>query len=214
MSTAGSIDGYSYGDVECGHMHGLLLPALLEEIRAGQEMRGTGMPVFDLGCGNGSVAAEVAKAGYQVTGCDPSVTGIEMARGHWPDLKLETGSGYEDLGARFGTFPVIYSLEVIEHVYDPRKMVARVYEMLEPGGRFILSTPYHGYWKNLMLALTGKMDSHFTVLWDHGHIKFWSRETISQLLTEAGFKVLKIRRLGRVPALAMTMMVVAEKPMG
>jgi len=31
------------------------------------------------------------------------------------------------------------------------------------------------------------MDRHFTVLWDHGHIKFWSRKTLTQALQETGF---------------------------
>jgi predicted HicB family RNase H-like nuclease len=56
-------------------------------------------------------------------------------------------------------------------------------------GRFtVISTPYHGYWKNLMLALTGKMDAHFTALWDHGHIKFWSMRTLGELLREGGVR--------------------------
>jgi hypothetical protein len=33
------------------------------------------------------------------------------------------------------------------------------------------------------------MDNHFTVLWDHGHIKFWSRSTLTKALEETGFKV-------------------------
>jgi hypothetical protein len=37
-----------------------------------------------------------------------------------------------------------------------------------------VSTPYHGYHKNLGLALSGKMDAHFTALWEGGHIKFFS----------------------------------------
>lgn len=212
MSSEAQIDGYAYTDSECGHMHGLLIPALLEELNAVPGNREKATRVFDLGCGNGSVAEAVVKAGFEVTGCDPSQSGIEAARQSRPHLNLFEGSAYEDLLSRFGSFPLIYSLEVIEHVYDPRLVVKRAYAMLEPGGRLVLSTPYHGYFKNLMLALTGKMDSHFTALWDHGHIKFWSVKTIGALLQEAGFKILKIRRLGRIPALAMTMMVVAEKP--
>ncbi len=83
--------------------------------------------------------------------------------------------------------------------------------MLSPGGVFILSTPYHGYWKNLALALTGKLDSHFTALWDHGHIKFWSAKTITRLLEVFDFVVLSIDRLGRLPSFAMTMVVTARK---
>lgn len=212
MSSEAKFDGYVYADSACGHMHGLLIPALLEELAAIPGTGGKGARVFDLGCGNGSVAEAVAKAGFEVSGCDPSLSGIEAARQSRPHLNLFEGSAYEDLQARFGSFPLIYSLEVIEHVYDPRLVMKRAYEMLEPGGRLILSTPYHGYLKNLMLAVTGKMDTHFTALWDHGHIKFWSIKTLSILLHEAGFKIHKIHRLGRIPALAMTMMFVAEKP--
>lgn len=81
------------------------------------------------------------------------------------------------------------------------------------GGAAILSTPYHGYWKNLAMALSGKMDAHFTALWDHGHIKFWSINTLTALLEEAGLRDLHFERVGRFPALAKSMIAVARKPM-
>lgn len=56
------------------------------------------------------------------------------------------------------------------------------------------------------------MDSHFTALWDHGHIKFWSIPTLTQLMRETGFTNIQFRRVGRVPALAKSMIAVAEKP--
>ena len=195
------IDGYTYADAKCGHMHRLLVPALIQELQKLRRTPSTAWPVCDLGCGNGSVARALTNAGYDVTGCDPSESGIAEALKAHPDLKLSVGSGYDDLASKHGHFPVAYALEVIEHVYDPRTVVRRVHDLLEPGGHFILSTPYHGYLKNLMLALTGKMDSHFTALWDHGHIKFWSKRTLSILLQEAGFEVVQFRRLGRIPPL-------------
>jgi 2-polyprenyl-6-hydroxyphenyl methylase/3-demethylubiquinone-9 3-methyltransferase len=78
-------------------------------------------------------------------------------------------------------------------------------------GVAVISTPYHGYWKNLAQALTGKMDGHFTALWDHGHIKFWSMRTLGELLREAGFVDVRFERVGRVPALAKSMVAVARK---
>jgi 2-polyprenyl-6-hydroxyphenyl methylase/3-demethylubiquinone-9 3-methyltransferase len=83
-----------------------------------------------------------------------------------------------------------------------------VFDLLSRGVA-VISTPYHGYWKNLAQALTGKMDGHFTALWDHGHIKFWSMRTLGELLREAGFVDV---RFGRVPALAKSMAAVAKKP--
>jgi 2-polyprenyl-6-hydroxyphenyl methylase/3-demethylubiquinone-9 3-methyltransferase len=74
--------------------------------------------------------------------------------------------------------------------------------------------PYHGYWKNLTLALTGRMDAHFTALWDHGHIKLWSLRTLGQFLQEAGFQAPRFLRIGRVPPLAKSMIAMARKPAG
>jgi fructose-1,6-bisphosphatase/inositol monophosphatase family enzyme len=74
-----------------------------------------------------------------------------------------------------------------------------------------VSTPYHGYWKNLALALAGKLDNHFTALWDHGHIKFWSIATLRHLLQEAGFQSIAFHRVGRIPLLAKSMIAVARK---
>ena len=80
-----------------------------------------------------------------------------------------------------------------------------------PGGVAIISTPYHGYLKNLALAVSGRLDRHFTALWDHGHIKFWSIETLSKLLREAGFNRLEFRRVGRIPPLAKSMIAIARR---
>ena len=94
------------------------------------------------------------------------------------------GSAYDDLAGRFDRFPAVISLEVVEHVYAPRDFAMTLFSLVEPGGIALVSTPYHGYWKNLALTLTGKMDAHFTALWDHGHVKFWSVRTLGVLLRE------------------------------
>ncbi|MFM6377322.1 MAG: methyltransferase domain-containing protein [Microcystis sp.] len=106
---------------------------------------------------------------------------------------------------------MLISLEVVEHVYAPRDYAKTVYNLLQPGGYALISTPYHSYLKNLALAATGKMDEHFTALWDHGHIKFWSVKTITKLLTEANLSVDKIYRIGRIAPLAKTMIILARR---
>ncbi len=61
------------------------------------------------------------------------------------------------------------------------------------------------------MALSGKLDAHFTALWDHGHIKFWSMRTLTILLEEAGFRDIRFKRVGRIPALAKSMVAIARK---
>ena len=168
--------------------------------------------LFELGCGNGSVANEITQFGWDVTGVDPSKEGIKNAQSTYPHLKLKIGSAYDNLGDKYGKFPVVLSLEVKEHVYDPRHYARTVFELLESGGIAIISTPYHGYWKNLALAITGNMDRHYTALWDHGHIKFWSIDTLSKLLREIGFVDLRFERVGRISPLAKSMIAIARRP--
>ncbi len=105
----------------------------------------------------------------------------------------------EDLDNALPPFDVVISTEVVEHCYAPRLWAAAAYASLKPGGLFLCSTPYHGYLKNCALALTGKLDAHFTALWEGGHIKFWSRRSLAQLLSEAGFVELRFAGAGRLP---------------
>jgi 2-polyprenyl-3-methyl-5-hydroxy-6-metoxy-1,4-benzoquinol methylase len=202
-------NAYPWGDASLNFSHAYLLPAVenaLRRLRWAAQRR-----VFELGCGNGSVANALTKLGYEVVGVDPSESGIAQANRAYPELKLHAGSAYDDLAGRFGTFPALVSLEVVEHVYAPRDYAACVYRLLEPGGTAILSTPYHGYLKNLAIALTNKTDLHLNPLWDHGHIKFWSIATLTTLLREAGFQDIRFERVGRVPPLAKSMIAIARK---
>lgn len=103
------------------------------------------------------------------------------------------------------------STEVVEHCYAPRLWASAAFTALRPGGLLIGSTPYHDYLKNLALATTGKLDAHFTTLWEGGHIKFWSRRTLSSLLVEAGFEIVAFRGAGRWPWLWKSMLIAARK---
>lgn len=215
MSQLASIDGYQYEDSDTNDSHSYLLPAVRSELaKVFSKLKPDALQprLFDLGCGNGCIAAKLSEDGWQVSGVDPSLEGIAQAKASYPHLKLEHGSAYDDLSRKWGTFPVIVSLEVVEHVYAPRDYAKTLFELCEPGGTVIVSTPYHGYLKNLALALSGKMDRHFTALWDHGHIKFWSCSTLSTLLEEAGFETPRYLRVGRIPPLAKSMIAIARKP--
>lgn len=204
------ISGYVYEDGDLNPSHDYLVPSLLEvlaSLHCSQDRK----RIFELGCGNGAVAEVLTRQGYQLTGVDVSVQGVEQAQRRHPHLALQLGSAYDRLADTYGRFPVVISLEVVEHLYDPRAFAQTLFDLVEPSGAAIVSTPYHGYWKNLAMALTGRLDHHFTVLWDHGHIKFWSIATLSQLLREAGFHSITFRRVGRVPALAKSMIAIAKR---
>jgi 2-polyprenyl-6-hydroxyphenyl methylase/3-demethylubiquinone-9 3-methyltransferase len=204
---------YHFENASPSHTHYYIWPTILELLeRRSQVSSPIKWRVLDLGCGNGALAATLAKNGYEVVGVDLSRRGIALARETCKSCVFEVASAYDDLPSRFGTFDAVVSVEVIEHLMWPRSYVDIVYRSLKPGGFAIISTPFHGYWKNLALALAGKMDSHFSVLWDGGHIKFFSEDTLSRILSERGFVDINLRRVGRIPPLAKSMIAVARRP--
>jgi len=93
----------------------------------------------------------------------------------------------------------------------PHRLPAYASAVLGPGGLLVISTPYHGFLKNLVLSIFNAWDAHLTALWCGGHIKFWSRKTLTTLLTENGFHVSQFHGVGRVPYLWKSMVVVARK---
>jgi 2-polyprenyl-6-hydroxyphenyl methylase/3-demethylubiquinone-9 3-methyltransferase len=211
--TVGRAQGeYVYDSVKPSHTQAYLWLHVFAELD--KVFQGLAAPrrVFDLGCGNGALMNALASRGYDVTGVDPSESGVSLAKAAWPDLPVFVGSAYDALSDRYGTFPAVVSLEVVEHLYSPRHYAQTMFKLVEPGGCAIVSTPYHGYVKNLALALSGKLESHFTALWDHGHIKFWSIRTLTVLLRGAGFGDIRFIRAGRIPALAKSMIAVARRP--
>lgn len=205
----GTDTSYHYGNDAANPSHAYLLPAVLQATRKHQV---PGRRLIDLGCGNGYVANFLAVNGFEVVGVDPSEKGIGIAREAFPNVEFRQGGAYDDLAAELGVFDVSLSLEVVEHLYSPRAFADSLFAATKPGGVTIVSTPYHGYWKNLSLAVLGKMDSHHNPLREGGHVKFFSLEQLQTLLERAGFEVVDALRLGRVPMLAKSILMVGRRP--
>ena len=208
--TVAAYKEYGFRNAQESHMHSRFMPILLAlagDVRPG-------MRVLDVGCGNGSTCGEFLRRHCEVVGVDLSIEGIEIARKTYPAGRFETLPADDRLltNLREPPFDLVVSTEVIEHLYDPRAYACGCFRALRPGGRFICTTPYHGFVKNLLLALTNRWDAHASPLWDGGHIKFWSRRTLGTLLTETGFRTLQFRGAGRLPYLWMTMVVSCERP--
>ncbi|MFL6500637.1 MAG: methyltransferase domain-containing protein [Candidatus Udaeobacter sp.] len=201
---------YDYGSAEAPHTEAYLWEHI---VRLSAELKAR--RIVDIGCGNGALCRELASRGHEVVGCEPSGKGVHFARSSAPELVFHQ-IGVADDPTRVGedSFDVAIATEVIEHLVRPVDLLRFSKRLLRPGGYVIISTPYHGYLKNLVLALTNKWDAHLSPFWDGGHIKFWSRTTLSQLLNDAGFRVVRFIGAGRLPFLWKSMIIVAQKPQG
>ncbi|MEO7297110.1 MAG: class I SAM-dependent methyltransferase [Verrucomicrobiota bacterium] len=201
---------YGFRSATPSHMHRHFLKPIFE--LCGEIKKGT--RVLDVGCGNGYTAGQFLDLGCEVVGIDLSSSGVEIARTSYPEGRFEVLPADDQLlvNLKEKPFDIIVSTEVVEHLYAPREYAKGCFNALKSGGRFICTTPYHGYLKNLMLSLAGHWDLHANPLWDGGHIKLWSPRTLKKLLSETGFTNFQFRGAGRLPWLWMTMVVSADKP--
>jgi 2-polyprenyl-3-methyl-5-hydroxy-6-metoxy-1,4-benzoquinol methylase len=167
--------------------------------------------ILDVGCGNGYLAIYLNKCGYDVYGTDASENGIAIAKQTSPDRFFVQDLSTDELPQQLQGLPIdtIISTEVIEHLYDPDSFIKFCKKNLSGKGELIISTPYHGYLKNLVLSVFNKWDLHLSPAWHGGHIKFWSRNTLGKILTDNGFKVIAFKGCGRIPYLWKSMIIKA-----
>jgi 2-polyprenyl-3-methyl-5-hydroxy-6-metoxy-1,4-benzoquinol methylase len=198
---------YGYTNNEPSHTFFYLRDALLSMLR-----KDTNGCILDLGCGNGHLVSYLIKQGYNAYGTDASENGIAIAKKEYPDRFFVQDLSTGKLPAELQTLPfdTIISTEVIEHLYNPDGFIDFCKNALQPNGEIIISTPYHGYWKNLALTIFDKWDSHHSPTWYGGHIKFWSRKTLSQLLIDKGFSIVAFKGCGRVPYFWKSMVIKAK----
>jgi len=210
METAAAYRDYGFPTAAPSHMVQRFIGPVLHFA----EPLAPGTCVLDVGCGNGAVCGEFIRRGCEVVGIDLSEQGIAIARATYPQGRFEVIAADATILELLNETPfdIVVSTEVVEHLYAPREWARGCFAALPPAGRFICTTPYHGYLKNLLISITGTWDRHANPLWDGGHIKLWSKRTLGLLLSEAGFRDIRFKGAGRVPALWMTMVAAARRP--
>jgi 2-polyprenyl-3-methyl-5-hydroxy-6-metoxy-1,4-benzoquinol methylase len=166
MTTTPNQYEYSYQNSQAGHHHGYLLKPLMEMISEILPPPNKQKPrILDIGCGNGSLSNFLAQQGYEVVGVEESESGVKLANQSFPSCRFIQGSIYDLPYSELGdNFDIVIAVEVIEHLFYPKELVRSSKKCLKPNGGLILTTPYHGYLKNLVMAATGKMDNHFMVV--------------------------------------------------
>jgi 2-polyprenyl-6-hydroxyphenyl methylase/3-demethylubiquinone-9 3-methyltransferase len=166
---------------------------------------------LDYGCGNGSFTGWLANKGFSTVGVDISESGIELARRAVPSAEFTLDNSLENL-LRLGPFDLVTCIEVIAHCYNPSNDLEKLFSCLSPGGMLVLATPYHGYAKNLAMALTGSLERHLDTSYAGAYVHFFTPLSISKLLEQAGFRSITVTRAGRIAPLAKSMILTCSKP--
>lgn len=188
------------------HTH-ITRPVVQQLVKAGAHS------VLDLGCGNGWFAGALDRCGFEVTGVDHSDASLRVAREHHPDLRLHRMDLMQPLDpSLMHRFDAVVAIDLIDHVPLPRLLIEAALAALLPGGLLVVTSTFHGYSKNLVLALAGRFDSRWEPLLDHGRMKFFSRSTLTSLLSEFDLRDTHFETVGRIPMFARSMLISAKTP--
>lgn len=148
----------------------------------------TGKSAVDVGCGAGLLAEPLARLGAQVTGVDAAPENIAAARLHAEGQGLVIDyrvGGVETLSQQYD---LVTSLEVIEHVRDPRGFVWGLAEAMAPDGLLILSTPNRTSMSRLMMITLAEGLGRIPK-GTHDWQKFLTPEELCALLRDAGLEI-------------------------
>jgi len=203
------VENYGWGSSEGPESCGYITPEIVSILKRLNVNR-----VMDLGAGNGKLCSVLANEGHQVVGVEYDKQGVEIAstkHSNIPFYNFGVQDNPVELMKSEQPFEAVVSTEVIEHLFSPHLLPIYAQGVLKNNGYLILTTPYHGYLKNLVLSILDKWDTHHTPLWHGGHIKFWSRKSLTQLLEDNGFRVTGFSGVGRFPYLWKSMVLVAQK---
>lgn len=165
---------------------------------------------LDLGCGDGSFLEYLKKeTQFQLVGVDSSK--LQIKKCNSKNLKVIRADIEIDLPFEDNSFDIVYSGEVIEHLYNPDFFLQEVKRILKPKGYLLLSTPNLCSWYNRILFFCGikpifmeisakskSVGSGFLKRFikdPHpvGHIKIFNYDALNDLLRMYSFKVLQTK---------------------
>lgn len=136
--------------------------------------------VLDIGAGTGDFLEHLVKNNWEARGIEPNLKARELAK----QKKLRVLSEVSELGNT--SFDVITMWHVLEHVYDLKGQIEWFKNHLKVGGTLIIAVPNFESW-----------DAHyyksFWAAYDvPRHLYHFSKNAISLLFEEAGFKLIEI----------------------
>jgi 2-polyprenyl-3-methyl-5-hydroxy-6-metoxy-1,4-benzoquinol methylase len=151
---------------------------------------GRDQTVLDVGCASGDTAAALKDRGCTVSGVDIDAKAAEPARGIVEELVI-ADIDRNPLSEHFKaeSFDAIIFGDVLEHLLDPWAALRDAVTLLRPGGRILVSIPNVAHASVRLALLLGRWDYTEKGLLDRTHLRFFTLETVCELLESADLQI-------------------------
>lgn len=171
--------------------------------------------VLDVGCGNGIISRSLGLKGFKVLGIDISAKAIERANSlnKLDNVSFKVMSA-EQLAVNHEQYHAVICSEVLEHLYEPQKLLQVLYHSLRDDGVLIVTVPNgkgprelfvtkpiqalqhknNWVWKFVKYAkrlLGYKGTTVQSSADDLKHIQFFTKTTLQKLASDTSFQIVR-----------------------
>jgi 2-polyprenyl-3-methyl-5-hydroxy-6-metoxy-1,4-benzoquinol methylase len=159
------------------------------------ELIGSNKRVLDAGCDTGYLGRVMTAMGNQVSGVEVNPVSAEEAARHLERVVVQDLES-ADLVGEFGrgSFDVVVFGDVLEHLREPVSVLRQARPLLAPGGYVVISTPNVAHGDVRLALLSGRFDYTKVGLLDDTHLRFFTRDSLVEMLRDAGFVLADMRR--------------------
>ncbi len=139
-----------------------------------------GARLLEVGCERGDFLRRAAARGYAVTGVEFSETACDTARKCVGDAAVILQADANDLSTVSARYDLCVLSDVIEHVRDPRALLAQAHRLLKPGGVLLVAAPS-------LDSLPARLLRNRWAQFRPEHLWYFKTATLETLLCQAGF---------------------------
>jgi 2-polyprenyl-3-methyl-5-hydroxy-6-metoxy-1,4-benzoquinol methylase len=151
-----------------------------------------GARLLELGAGHCEMARLFRERGWRVHTADLEPACVREAAGlGFPSVQVDLNDGLPFADA---ALDLVVMLEVLEHVLRAEVALAEVARVLRPGGRLLLSTPNHAFYKSRVRMLKGR-----PLGMEGEHVRFFVKAQLERLLAERGLRLVDRNSSGHLP---------------
>lgn len=145
--------------------------------------------LLDIGCGSGEFLLSMKSKGWAVTGIDADLKAVQLAQSK--GLNVKNGNLFNQ-NFKDESFDAIVLSHLIEHVYDPKKILIECKRLLKKGGKLVIATPNN---KSLGHCVFRR---NWRGLEPPRHINLFSISSLKGLIALAGFEDINIFSIPRI----------------
>lgn len=154
---------------------------------------GNKLDILEAGCGAAAFTPILKEYSSTILATDISKEQIEINQKNHKDIEFMVIDLSEKFPFQDNTFDLIWCSEVLEHLYFPLFALGEFKRVLRPGGKLLVTVPYHGILKNMFIALF-RFDKHYDP--EYPHVRFFTKQTLSRIVYKAGLSNIELKTCG------------------